>query len=464
MKSVIKILSLFYLTSTAFADASAETSSSAASPAFSTYFANWAIYHQNNFSYAASDLSPIVKKLSSIMYSFLYFCPPPGTSPMPYWSQPPYGSCTDATAFQIMSVEPRDTSFFASIKDFQSSQPTLSFILSIGGWNFPSSYFSALAASQSARSTFAASAKQWLATSGANGIELDWESPCSSPREDDVEISCTDFDKVVDAGGSCPKDTSNIVLLYKELRTALGPSVTLSIASQASKKLEEKEGIAALFPILDRLNIMTYDYAVSDITSLPGGMSPNAPLFTPTQPGTVNMSIASTVSAYLKLGVPPSKIHIGIPLYGHSWFNKSLAEGGKTLWQSFGAQAEIQGLCCGPFASTYGARPGLSALQCGTLMYSEIISAKADLYYYDNTTQSAIAYFSKAGADGTPAGTWVSYNDMRSVRFIAKWAKSKGLGGVFVFDSSMDTFENGEWTYTLMNAIADQLVASSTDN
>ena len=382
---------------------------------------------------------------------------------MPYWSQPPYGSCTDSTAYQIMSVEPRDTSFFQDIKNFQSQKKDLSFILSIGGWNFPSAYFSALAASPTARATFASSAKQWLTSSGANGIELDWESPCSSPREDDVEISCTDFDRVVDTGGSCPKDTANIVLLYEELRSVLGPSVTLSIASQASKKLEEKEGIEALFPVLDRLNIMTYDYAVSDITSLPpgSGMSPNAPLFTPTQAGTVNMSIASTVSAYLKLGVPASKIHVGIPLYGHSWFNKSLVV--NDLWQSFGAQPDIQGLCCGPFASTYGARPGVSALQCGTLMYSEIISAKADLYYYDNITQSAIAYFSKTGADGTPAGTWVSYNDLKSVRFIAKWAKSKGLGGVFVFDSSMDTFENGEWTYKLMNAIADQLVAAEEE-
>ena len=434
-----------------------------ASPAFSTYFANWAIYHQSNFSYAASDLSSIVNKLDTIMYSFLYFCPPPGTNPMPYWSQPPYGSCTDATAYTIMSVEPRDTSFFADIKTFQQQKAGLGFILSIGGWNFPSEYFSTLAASSSARSTFAQSAKQWLQTSGASGIELDWESPCSEAREDDVEISCTDFDKVVDAGGSCPKDTSNIVLLYQELRSVLGPSITLSLASQASKKLEEKEGIAALFPILDRFNIMTYDYAVSDITSLPGEMfmSPNAPLFTPTTPGTVIMSIANTISNYLKLGVPASKIHLGIPLYGHSWFNDTLADGGtnSNLWQKFGNQAVIQGQCCGPFATTYGARPGLAALQCGTLMYSEILSAKADLNFYDNETQSAIAYFNKTGVDGTPKGTWISYNDLKSVRFITKWAKTKGLGGVFVFDSSMDTFENGIWTYTLMNAIADQLAA-----
>ena len=408
-------------------------------------------------SYEASDLANIAGKLNAIMYSFLYFCPPPGTSPMPYWAQPPYGSCTDATAFQIMSVEPRDASFFASIKGFQEQNPSLkSFILSIGGWNFPSSYFSALAASPTARATFAASAKQWLATSGANGLELDWESPCSVAREDDVEISCTDFDRVADSGGKCPEDTANIVSLYEDLRSAL-PGVTLSLAAQASKKLEEKEGIAKLFAHLDRFNVMTYDYAVSDVSQLPpgSGMSPNAPLLMPKSAGALNYSIVSTVAAYLMLGVPPEKIHVGIPLYGHSWFNASLAAGG--AWKQFGAVPAVLGLCCGPFATTFGGRPGPAALQCGTLMYSEIVAAAADLTVFDRETFSNIAYFSKPGADGTPAGTWVSYNDVESVREIAAWARKKGLGGVFVFDSSMDTFSGGEWTYTLMNAIAAEL-------
>ena len=392
------------------------------------------------------------------MYAFLYFCPPPGTSPLPYWAQPPYGSCTDATAFQIMSVEPRDTAFLATIKSYKAANPGLKVLLSVGGWNFPSEYFSALAASPAARAAFAASAKDWIATSGADGLDLDWESPCSAPREDDVEISCANFDRVADAGGSCPQDTANIVTLYAELRAALGPSATLALAAQASKKLEEKEGIAKLFPLLDRFNIMTYDYAVSDVTDLPpgSGMSPNAPLFQSHQEGAVNMSIASTVANYLGLGVPASKIHIGVPLYGHSWVNATLAAGDR--WRSFGARPEVQGLCCGPFASTFGGRPGAAALECGTLMYSEVLSAGADLNAYDNETETAIAYFSRAGADGTPAGTWVTYNDERSVRAIARWARKKGLGGVFVFDSSMDTRSAaGEWTYTLMNAIAEEL-------
>ena len=440
---------------------SAAAAAAAAAPnatAFSTYFANWAVYHEGGFSYTADDLAAVAPKLGAVMYAFLYFCPPPGTSPLPYWAQPPYGSCTDATAFEIMSVEPRDAAFLATLATYKAANPGLKVLLSVGGWNFPSEYFSKLAASPAARGAFAASAKAWLASSGADGIDLDWESPCSAPREDDVEISCGSFQRVADAGGSCPQDTANIVLLYQELRAALGPGATLALAAQAGKRLEEKEGIAKVFPILDRFNIMTYDYAVSDVAALPpgSGMSPNAPLFQPRQPGAVNMSIASTVANYLALGVPPSKIHVGVPLYAHTWFNASLAAGGR--WRAFGALPDVQGLCCGPFASTFGGRPGAAALECGTLMYSEVLAAGADLSYYDNETETAIAYFSKAGADGTPAGTWVSYNDERSVRTIARWARQKGLGGVFVFDSSMDTRSAaGEWTYTLMNAIAEEL-------
>ena len=235
----------------------------------------------------------------------------------------------------------------------------------------------------------------------------------------------------------------------------------LSLASQAAKRLEEKEGIAGLFPLLDRFNIMTYDYAVSDVAALPpgSGMSPNAPLFQSRQPGALNMSIASTVANYLKLGVPPSKIHVGVPLYAHTWFNTSLG-GANGLWRSFGARPEGQGLCCGPFAASFGGRPGAAALECGTLMYSEVLAAAADLSDCDNETETAIAYLSRDGADGTPAGTWITYNDERSVRAIARWARQKGLGGVFVFDSSIDTRSAaGEWTYTLMNAIAEELAA-----
>ena len=113
-----------------------------------------------------------------------------------------------------------------------------------------------------------------------------------------------------------------------------------------------------------------YDYTVSDI---PGGMtmSPNAPLHTPPHPAE-QMSIAYSVEGYMAAGVNASKLMLGIPYYGHSWFKPGMATAD---WQGFGQNGTIQGECCGPFAQTYGAKFGKGSQLCGTYMYSELQAA-----------------------------------------------------------------------------------------
>jgi GH18 family chitinase len=419
---------------------------------FSTYFANWAQYHSGDYSYAATDLAPIASRLSEINYAFIYFCPPPGTNPMPYWSIPPYGSCSDATAFQLMSVDAKDPDFIATIVGFKATNPSLKVMLSVGGWNFPSAYFSAMAATASTRATFVNSVKQWMAQYNVDGVDIDWEYPCSSSRSDPVEISCQDFQTVVDAGGSCPEDTANIVLLFSDLRAGLGKDARITVASQAAKPLEIEMAVASLEKYVDAFHLMTYDYAVSDITGAVN-LSPNAPLFTPSAPGTVAMSINYTVSNYLAAGVNASLLQVGIALYGHTFFAPGLAD-----WSAFGALASNSGACCGPLKPTMGGQPGKITSQCGTYMYSEIVAATGGQYAYDNETQSDIAYFpAQSGDSWTPAGTWITYTGKSSAKAITDYATAQNLGGVFVFDSSMDSRVGGAWTYEMMNVIADQL-------
>lgn len=413
------------------------------------YFADYAHYRPPPYSIGAADLAPIIDRLSTVELFTYYFCPPAGTNPMPYWAVPPYGSCTDATAFTLMSVEPMDEPYLAALAAFRAARPAgaLKILIAVGGWNFPSAYFSSLAASPSARAAFVASASALLAATGADGLSLDWESPCSVPREATVEISCTEFRDVSDAGGNCPSDTVNIALLVNELRAGLHAGAVISLATQASRQLELDMNVSALAEVADWLDVMTYDYSVSDIAN-PGGLAPNAPLFNPADSAVLQMSINYTVQNYLAAGVPPAKIRVGIPLYGHAWFAPTLG----AAWASFGAPSAMQGQCCGPFQATGGAQPGVGAQQCGTMMYSELLAAAPSLTHYDNATQSDIAYFAAPGADGghTAAGTWVSYNGVDSVTAITRWAASLGLNGVFVFDATMDSKD-----FTLINAVAD---------
>lgn len=396
--------------------------------------------------------------MDEITYSFIYFCPPPGTTPMPYWALPPYGSCTDATAFTLMSVEPSDAAFLATIAGYRSTNPSLRLILSVGGWNFPSAYFSALVATPASRATFIASVKSWLATYAADGVSLDWEWPCSPARADPVEITCTNFQVVADAGGKCPDDGDNLVALLQEMRAGLPAGAIITIATQAGRAQEREMKISSLHPYVDRLEVMTYDYSVSDIANS-SVLAPAAPLYAPpAAPGVPTWCINATVADYLADGVPPAKIIIGAPLYGHTWFSPALGD----AWAAFGGPAYIQGACCGPFASTYGGKPGAGCAMCGTMMYSEILAAAPTKAAFDEATASNVGYWTAMGADGwTTPGTWVSYNDKQSMAAITAYAKAHGLGGVFAFDTSMDTRDpaSGAFNYGLMNAIADGLDA-----
>lgn len=101
--------------------------------------------------------------------------------------------------------------------------------------------------------------------------------------------------------------------LFTDLRAGLGPNARITVASQASKPLEIEMAIAALDPLVDGFHLMTYDYAVSDITGTVN-LSPNAPLYTPSAAGAVQMSVNYTVSNYLAAGIHPSKIFVGIAM------------------------------------------------------------------------------------------------------------------------------------------------------
>lgn len=353
-----------------------------------------------------------------------------------------------------MTVESNDPQ---SISTLTSLRPGLKVIASIGGWNFPSSYFSKMVATSESRSKFINSAKSFISQHGMAGIDIDWEFPCSPPRNDPVKITCDKFRHTQDDGGNCPADTTNLVAFLKELRAALGDDMHISVASQAAEKHWVQMGIKDASQYVDQWNVMSYDYAVPDI---PDGsaMSPNAPLYTPTSPTAVQMSIDYTIQGYLKAGVPASKIMVGIPFYGHTWYAPGL---GGDAWHGFGLNGTIQGACCGPFKQTYGAKPGKACSQCGVMMYSEILEAlggSEDGSYHDTQTESDIAYMGQAGHDSyTAAGTWISYSGAKSMDSIIEYTKKNNLKGAFIFDTSMDTVSGGTFTYKLMNQIADGL-------
>jgi len=409
------------------------------------YFANWAQYRKAPYKHTASDVGGLKGIAEHIYYGFVYFCPPAGVT-MPYWGKAPYGSCSDSTEYHLMTLESNDP---ASIKTMTGDG--FKVIASIGGWNFPSHYFSEMVSTQTNRAKFINYAKTFLSEHGFSGIDIDWEFPCSEPRDNPVKITNTQFRHVQDDGGQCPRDTTGLLALLKEMREAM-PDMYISVASQAAEKNWLDMGVSAeSSKYIDHWHVMNYDYTVSDVPSSQP-ISPNQPLYNPAAPAT-QWSINYTIQGYLALGVPAEKIMIGLAMYGHTWYKQ-----GMTDWQKFGQDPEKQSKCFGPFKDTYGAAPGKGCSQCGVMMISEIEAAACD-NYYDQQTESDIAYCSSAGADGyTDAGVFVTYNGVKSNEAIVDYGKSLGVGGFFTFDTSMDSVTE---KYKVHKAIKARMAAPS---
>eukprot|EP00049_Salpingoeca_infusionum_P009234 m.153028 g.153028 ORF g.153028 m.153028 type:complete len:567 (-) comp14278_c0_seq1:690-2390(-) len=473
---------------------------------FGNYFANWAQYRSPPFTYTPTDLQPAVSKFDYIVYAFAWMnggcdgCKGDvvydwigqckyangtcamyanGTRQNP---QCPVGAtpCTDFN-FTIVSPEPADDDFYKKVVAFKQANPGLKILLSVGGWNFPSSIFSIMTANEQARKSFIQSAQDFMTKFGFDGIDIDWEFWCSGPRADEIKISNTSFHEIYDVGGMCPDDGENLLSLVTEMRTAFGADKLITLATQADLGKMTSVDVKAVSAKIDYWHLMAYDYSVSDLPEMCGDApcfanftAPNQPLYAP-KAGQIPAhdpafpssfwSVNYTIQGYIAAGAPAEKLVLGLTFYGHSWYIPNQPD-----WQRFGVPASISHACYGPFGPTFGAWPGRGARLCGLLIYSEIVSLidpnNTAENFFDPATQSDIGYIrdgSKAGenlTDSTPG--WVSWNSIRSLKAITQYAMDNNIGGVFAFDASMDVFGNGQ--YPVVNAVYDLINGGGSSN
>ncbi len=157
--------------------------------------------------------------------------------------------------------------------------------LSIGGWG--SGRFSEMAATEAGRKAFALDCARVIRQYNLDGIDLDWEYPTSSA----AGIS------------SSPEDTENFTLLMKEIRSAIGPDMLLTLASAASAKFIDFE---AILPVIDWVNVMSYDMGRPPRHNAALRRSPNA-----------GFTMEGALERHLAAGIPKEKIVMGMPFYGH---------------------------------------------------------------------------------------------------------------------------------------------------
>lgn len=143
---------------------------------------------------------------------------------------------------------------------------------------------------------------------------------------------------------------------------------------------------------------------------------------------TGNLNTNSGIQSWTRAGVPPSKLVMGLPLYGRTW---KLVDP-----RSSGIGAPANGVGLG---------------EKGEMTYAEVVKFNRDRnarVVYDEAT---VAVYSVAGND------WVSYDDTRSVRRKIKYARGCGLGGYFFWEVSGD---DNQWTISRTGIEKDRVSSS----
>ena len=277
-------------------------------------------------------------------------------------------------------------------------------LLSIGGWE-DSGNFPAVAADSGRRALFAHSCATAIRMFGFDGIDIDWEFP-----------------GYADHNGT-PSDGKNYIRLLRELRDTLdavgtgsGWHMMLSAALPADRRQALAMEILDAAPLLDFLNVMTYDfYGPWDTPAYH-----NAPLYA--GPGGDS---ARCVDGAFRLytetfGIPASKINLGVPFYGHT-FTSCTALGG-----SHGPADTVHFPAGGAF---YYAIEALKA------NFTNHRDEKARVPYLTSSTWNMLVSYDDANPLTRRPGMWLS----------------RGARGLIIWEITGDYLPNG--SHPLLEAI-----------
>jgi chitinase len=280
---------------------------------------------------------------------------------------------------------------FNQLRKLKQKHPNLKVLWSFGGWTW-SGGFGEAAKNPAA---FAQSCYDLVENSKwadvFDGIDIDWEYPNT-------------------CGATC--DTSGKAAfrnLMQALRAKFGSKnlVTAAITADATPggKIDAAD-YAGAAPYVDWYNPMTYDFFGA--WDAAGPTAPHSPLTSYSGIPKADNHSSATIAKLKGLGIPASKLLLGIGFYGRGWTGVT--------------QAAPGGTATGPAAGTY--EQGI------------------DDYKVLKT---------KCPATGTVAGTayakcgsnWWSYDTPATIGTKMNYKNQQGLGGTFFWELSGDT-ANGE--------------------
>jgi chitinase len=284
----------------------------------------------------------------------------------------------------------KDSLAIKYLVSLKSKNPQLKVMLSLGGWG-GCAPCSEVFSTAKGREAFAQSVKEVNAYFNCDGLDLDWEYPSIEGHPGHLYQLA---------------DKDNFTDLIIRLRKVFGDQNELSFAAGGFQKfLDQSVDWSKIMPLLDRVNIMSYDL-VNGYSKVTGH---HTPLYS------TNKNEESTdkaVTYLLKLGIPASKLVIGAAFYTRSW--KEVSNTNNGLYQS---GVHIGGPGFKDYSTAFSVSNGWK-------------------YFWDDKAKASYWYNEKEKKFATG-------DDIPSVKAKTLYVINKKLGGIMFWELQLDDKKNG---------------------
>lgn len=274
--------------------------------------------------------------------------------------------------------------------ELKKQYPQLKIMVSVGGWG-GCSFCSDLFASATHRKMFAKTTVALFKQYGIDGLDLDWEYPAIEGYPGHVYTAA---------------DKNNFTELVKELRQQMGNDFLLTFAAGGFVKyLEQSIDWNAVMPLVDFVNLMTYD--------LVGGYATVTGHHTPLQDYRPDQeSTAKCVNWLLDKKVPSQKLIIGAAMYARVWENVPDTDHGLYQPGKF-----LRGVGFDDFTNYFSDSSGYN-------------------YYWDKKAKSPYRY-------NASKKLFATFDDKKSIREKTKFIRRKKLGGIMFWELGQDLKQDG---------------------
>ncbi len=272
----------------------------------------------------------------------------------------------------------------------KKDNPNLKIMVSVGGWG-GCSFCSNLFAKDEHRKNFAKTTVALFKQYGIDGLDLDWEYPAIEGYPGHTYTAA---------------DKNNFTELIKALRLQMGNDYLLTFAAGGFVKyLEQSVDWDAVMPLVDFVNLMTYD--------LVGGYAIVTGHHTPLYdyiPG--QESTGKCVKWLLDKKIAANKLIIGAAMYARVW--ESVPDTNHGLYQ---AGKFKQGVAYADFKNYFSDTSGYT-------------------YYWDKKAMAPYQY-------NSTKHLFATFDDKRSIREKTKFIRRKKLGGIMFWELGQDLKKNG---------------------